>query len=310
MTSQAIPHTLPKLGLGIGWRPEIARLIERRRDLGFVELLAEDFDGSHAFPAGIELLRERGVQIVPHGVSLSLGSAHPPDPDRVKALASLARRVDAPLVSEHIAFVRAGGLETGHLLPLPRTREALDVVVANVQATQAALPVPLALENIATLFEWPDAEMDEATFLAEILDQTGALLLLDLANVYANSHNHGRDPRELLDSIPLNRIAYVHMAGGFEEGGVYHDTHRHGVPAPVLELLTDLCRRAPVPGVMLERDGLFPPHELLNGELDAIAAATNRSDVDNSPRDQVPDARWLDQPAGGVRNSLSSRMIP
>lgn len=33
----------------------------------------------------------------------------------------------APLVSEHIAFVRAGGTEAGHLLPVPRTPDALDV---------------------------------------------------------------------------------------------------------------------------------------------------------------------------------------
>ena len=34
-------------------------------------------------------------------------------PDRLAALAHLAERVDAPLVSEHIAFVRAGGVEAG-----------------------------------------------------------------------------------------------------------------------------------------------------------------------------------------------------
>src|SRR5256885_6273744 len=45
-------------------------------------------------------------------------------------------RVDAPLVSEHLAFVRGGGREAGHLLPVPYTRAALDVVVANVRAAK------------------------------------------------------------------------------------------------------------------------------------------------------------------------------
>ena len=56
---------------------------------------------------------------------------------RLAARAALARRVEAPLVSERLAFVRAGGVESGHRLPLPGTREALDVVAANVRAAYA-----------------------------------------------------------------------------------------------------------------------------------------------------------------------------
>jgi uncharacterized protein (UPF0276 family) len=270
---------VPELGLGVGWRPEIALAIERRRDLGFVELLAEDFEADCPLPTPIEHLRQRGVKVVPHGVSLSLGGAEPLDQSRLNHLARLAERLQAPLVSEHIAFVRAAGLETGHLLPLPRTREALELIVANVREAQAALPVPLALENIASLFEWPNPEMDEASFLAEVLERTDALLLLDIANVYANARNHGSDPRELLDQIPLSRIAYVHIAGGVERDGLYHDTHTHKVGAGVLELLSNLCERVAVPGMMLERDDRFPPDEELNLELDAIAAAKARGDA-------------------------------
>ncbi len=152
------PPVIPRLGLGIGWRPELAVLIDRRRDLGFVELMAEDFNADEPLPETIEELRRRGVVAVPHGVSLSVGSAEPPDPGRLHSLARLALKSRAPLVSEHIAFVRGGGLESGHLLPVPRTREALSVVVANVREAMAALPVPLALENIAAVFEWPGTD--------------------------------------------------------------------------------------------------------------------------------------------------------
>jgi uncharacterized protein (UPF0276 family) len=117
--------TLPQLGLGIGWRPELALRIERRADLGFVEVIAEDLNPWGPLPGPVLQLRERGTTIVPHGISLSLGGAEPPDPRRLEALGRLAERLGAPLVSEHLAFVRAGGLESGHLLPLPRTREAL-----------------------------------------------------------------------------------------------------------------------------------------------------------------------------------------
>ena len=171
------------------------------------------------------------MRVVPHGVRLSLGSPGPPDPARFAALAHLAERVDAPLVSEHIAFVRAGGVEAGHLLPVPRTRAMLEVLVANVGRAMARLPVPLALEPIAALVEWPGGEIDEGDFVTELLDRTGALLLLDVANLYANARNHGYDPVAMLDRLPLDRLAYVHVAGGSADAaGLYHDSHAHPVP--------------------------------------------------------------------------------
>jgi uncharacterized protein (UPF0276 family) len=108
------------------------------------------------------------------------------------------------------------------------------------------------------------------------LKQADVLLLLDIENVYANARNHGYDPVEFLNQIPLERIAYVHVAGGQERDGLYHDTHTHEVPAAVLDLLAELCARAEVSGVMLERDDQFPPDAQLNAELDAISAAVVR----------------------------------
>jgi uncharacterized protein (UPF0276 family) len=242
--------------------------------LGFVEVIAESLTPSGPMPPTLRQLRDRGVPVIPHGVKLSLGGAEPVAAHRVAHLAACAELVSAPLVSEHIAFVRAGGMEAGHLLPLPRSREAVDAVVANVARTMSALPVPLALEPIAALFDWPDDELTEAQFLTEILDRSGALLLLDIANVYANARNRGEDPLALLDALPLDRVAYVHVAGGSEHGGRYHDTHTDPVPREVLELVGELCARRRPPALLLERDGHYPPAAALRAELDAIAAAS------------------------------------
>ncbi|HEV8567105.1 MAG TPA: DUF692 domain-containing protein [Actinoplanes sp.] len=260
-------------GVGIGWRPEIAGFVAALPGLRFAEVVAESVHAHGDLPAGLGDLRDRGVAVVPHGVKLSLGGAEPVEAARVEHLAAAADRLGAPLVSEHIAFVRAGGVEAGHLLPVPRSREAVDAVVANVKRTQASLDVPLALEPIAALFDWPDDELDEGDFLTEILERTDALLLLDVANVYANALNRGTDPVALFDRVPLDRIAYVHVAGGAAHDGIYHDTHTDAVPPPVLDLVTELCRRHRPPAVMLERDGDYPPAAELRDELDAIAKA-------------------------------------
>jgi uncharacterized protein (UPF0276 family) len=261
-------------GVGIGWRPEIAGFVAGLPGLRFAEVVAESVHAHGELPAGLGDLRDRGVAVVPHGVKLSLGGAEAVQPDRVEHLAAVAERLRAPLVSEHIAFVRAGGVEAGHLLPIPRSRDAVDAVVANVKRTQAALDVPIALEPIAAIFDWPDDELDEADFLTEILERTGAQLLLDVANVYANARNRGGDPVELLDRLPLERVAYVHVAGGAEHDGIYHDTHTDAVPQPVLDLVAELCARHRPPALMLERDGDYPAAEALRSELDAIAKAS------------------------------------
>jgi uncharacterized protein (UPF0276 family) len=261
------------LGVGIGWRPELALWIDRDWPIGFVEILAEDFFRAGDVPAPIRKLIARGTPVIPHGIGLSLGGAERPDPARLKNLAELARKVDAPLVSEHIAFVRAGGMESGHLLPVPRTRAALDVLVENVKVAQDALPAPLALENIATLVAWPEDELDEAAFIAELLERTGALLLLDIENVYANALNHRFDAAALLERLPLDRVAYAHVAGGVRRGGLYHDTHAHAVPPEVLELVRLACSRAAIPGVLLERDDRFPAPAESEAELRAIDEA-------------------------------------
>lgn len=267
------PSGRAELGVGIGWRPDISGFVADLPGLRFTEVVAESVHPPHV-PEGLRELRDRGVAVIPHGVKLSLGGAEPVDPQRVAHLAECADTLGAPLVSEHVAFVRAGGAEAGHLLPIPRTRAALDAFVDNVARTVAELPVPLALEPIAALFDWPDAEYDEADFLTELLERTDALLLLDIANVYANARNRGEDPTDLLDRLPLERIAYVHVAGGAEGEGLYHDTHTDPVPAEVYALVRELCARHRPPGLLLERDGRYPPAAELRTELDALADAS------------------------------------
>ncbi|WP_019202950.1 DUF692 domain-containing protein [Tsukamurella sp. 1534] len=271
----AAVRTVPALGpLGLGWRREIAGVIA---DLwpGFCEVIAESVPmrRGRALPDPlVAALRDRGVPVVPHGVALSLGGVDEVEPARVHRLAACAEALGSPLVSEHLAFVRAGGIEAGHLLPVPRTREALDVLVRNITRAQRELPVPLAVENIAAFLRWPDDEYTEGEFLSELLERTGALLVLDVANVYANALNRGRDPHDELARLPADRIAYSHVAGGEHAGGRYHDTHTHPVNPGVLQLVTALRKRADVP-FMLERDGRYPPAAELFDELDAIAAA-------------------------------------
>lgn len=281
-------------GLAVAWRPAIAALLEEYAAagrLGFTEVVAENLRADRLPPA----LTRLGVPVLVHGVTLGLAGAERPDPARLSRLADLAGALGSPLVSEHAAFVRAAAspdplhgdvLEAGHLLPPPRTRASLDVLVENVRIAQDQLPVPLALENIAALFGWPEDTIDEPDFLTELVGRTGCRLVLDVANLYSSALAHGSDPAAELRRFPLEAVAYVHVAGGeyrrVDGAELYLDTHAHPMVPPVLGLLAELAGSyvsGALPGIMLERDEdvspvtVAPEFEALSG---AVAQAVAR----------------------------------
>lgn len=264
-----------ELGIGIGWRPELALAIDRMPGLDFIEVTADNVSAQN-IPNALVALRARRVPVAVHSIGLSLGGADVIDPRRLDDVARLAAVLEAPIVSEHVAFVRAGGIEAGHLLPVPRTQDALQVLVENVLAIKARFPMPVALENIATLVDWPEGEWEEPEFLTELLQETGCLFLFDVSNLYANARNHGWDAVAYLERLPLERLAYVHIGGGVVRGDLYHDTHAHAVGEGPLRLLEELCFRVEPPGVMLERDEHFPSEDELRSELDSIRAVIER----------------------------------
>jgi uncharacterized protein (UPF0276 family) len=269
--AEAVAAVADSLGIGLGWRPELTSVLADDRSL-FVEVIAENVD-PHRLPADLAALVAEGRPVIPHGIRLSLGGAEHPDPRRLAHLAAVAERVRAPFVSEHIAFARAHGIEAGHVLPVPRSQEALEIIADNVATAQRHLPVPLALEHVAALVEWPDPEMSETQFISALLQRTDAMLLLDVSNLYANAHNHGFDVMDALGELPLHRIAYVHVGGGTHRDGRYYDTHTDAVVPEVLGVVEELCARADPPGLLLERDGGFPTADETRAELDAIAMA-------------------------------------
>lgn len=262
--------TVIRPALGLGYRPELAFRIDKCEKLGFVEILAEDFHSPRCVSQALKNLRKRGLDVLVHSVSLSLGGAERVDLKRVKHLASLANYFESPLVSDHIAFVRAGHLESGHLLPLRRTEAGLAVLLENIAIVKEHLAVPLVLENIAVTFDWPDNEMNEVEFVSAVLSRSDCGLLLDVSNLFANSHNLNFNPLAYLRELPLERLSYVHVAGGVFKQGLYHDTHCHPLKEQSLKLLGELKKITNVPRVMLERDDDFPPPQELLDELEAI----------------------------------------
>ncbi|WP_157845187.1 MULTISPECIES: DUF692 domain-containing protein [Pseudofrankia] len=295
------------LGYGIGWRPAIDEVVSSLPGLDFIEVIAEGIDPRRV-PDGLMELRAHGVTIIPHGTTLNLGGAGPPDPGRLAHLAAVARALDAPLVSEHVALCRSGDLNSGHLLPVPLTRTSLIVTAENARIARSALPVPLAVENVAPLFGWPDDKMSQARFLAELVERADVDLLLDVANLRTAWINLDHDPISALRDLPLDRVAYVHVAGGELRDGLWHDTHNRPVPDPTLRLLAELTARCDPPGVLLERDRDYPPAAEIADEL-ALIRKTVEEARDSRPATGPGDSRDQRARADGRRRLPTRRPL-
>lgn len=111
--------------------------------------------------------------------------------------------------------------------------------------------------------------MTEWDFVKNVVRESGAWLLLDINNIYVNSVNFGFDPVDYLKAMPLDRLAYVHVAGHRRvRKNFILDTHGADVIAPVWKILDQLASLKPdIPGIMIERDANIPPLENLLEEV-------------------------------------------
>lgn len=279
---------VPLSGVGIGLRweflDEVLALADAPRVDGeeapvdFFEVSPENYmrRGGY-FPAALDRVRDR-FPILTHGLTMSVGGIDRLDDDYMRELKRFVDRVGSPFHTDHLCFCGTRGRRVHDLLPLPRTREAVRHAASRVREIASRLERPFGVENISYYFAPGEAEMDDATFVAEVVNIAEAPLLFDVNNVYVNARNHGFDPVRYLDAIPWERVVQLHVAGHEHrpDEGLIIDTHGADVVSPVLELLERVVgRTGPLP-VVLERDHDIPSWARLTEEVGRVRAAYRR----------------------------------
>ena len=258
-------------GAGLGLRrAQLGSLLSMDQGaVDFMEAAPENWIGvGGRFGKQFRQLAER-YPIVLHGLSLDIGGPDPIDTGLVQSVRDLMNEIGAPLYSEHLTYCAAEG-HLYDLLPIPFTEEAVHYVAGRVRQVQDIIGQPIALEN-ASYYAQPHRELSEAEFISAVLAESGCDLLLDVNNIYVNSINHCYEALEFLDSLPLERARYIHVAGHFDEADdLKVDTHGADVIDPVWELLAQAYRRlGPLP-TLLERDFNLPPLDILLQEVEQI----------------------------------------
>lgn len=263
----------PYLGHGIGLRPpHYVEVVNERPRVDWIEVITENFMVAGGNPRAVLRKVREQYPVVFHGVSLSLGSVDPLNAKYLDGLEALAEETEPAWISDHLCWASYGG-HTGHdLWPLPFTEEALSHVARRVQAVQERLRRRILVENVSSYLEYSHSTVPEWEFLTELCRRADCGLLLDVNNVFVSAHNHGFDPQEFLNGVPVERVQQIHLAGHRDEGTHLLDTHDHPVCDGVWSLYRNVVERFGAVSTLIERDDDIPPLADVIAESRAAAA--------------------------------------
>lgn len=207
-----------------------------------------------------------------HGVSLSLAADRPPLAAHLSRLASLVRRIEPALVSEHLAWSGWGDIYHPDLLPFPRTNASLARIADNIDATQEALGVAIAIENPAHYLHLPGHDWEEIDFMEALVRRTGCRLLVDVNNILVGANNLGTSAEQYIDRLQAASIAEIHLAGFSADPHLGErlliDSHDQSVAPQVWNLYQRLISRIGPCPTLIERDGNLPAFSELVAERD------------------------------------------
>src|SRR3989442_5980514 len=265
----------PLTGTGIGLRSaHVDEMLATRPALGWLEIHAENYMGGGPARRALERLRA-DYPVSVHGVGLSLGSAEGPAA-HLERLARLVERLQPALVSEHLSWSVTGGAYLNHLLPLPYTEEALDVLCAQVARARERLGRPLLVETPSGYLRFRDSPIPEPEFLNALARRTGCGLLCDVNNVYVTCTNLGGDAVAWLDALDPFAVGEIHLAGHAVNDAagrtILIDDHGSPVADAVWTLLDHARRRFGAKPTLIEWDTDVPALSVLLAE--AVKAAT------------------------------------
>jgi len=262
-------HFVSGAGLGLR-RGLLAALSESAPgQANFLEVAPENWIGvGGRLGRQFRALTER-LPFLCHGLSLNLGGFAPLD---IKLLLAIKDFLDQHGIcgySEHLSACADDG-QLYDLMPLPFSAESIERIAERIRVVQDVLERPLIIENVSAYARLP-GELSESEFVRAVLETADCQLLLDVNNVYVNSINFAFDPQAYIAAMPSERIAYLHVAGHYDEApGLKIDSHGAPVIDPVWALLAQTYRLHGVRPTLLERDFNFPPIEELYAELTQI----------------------------------------
>jgi uncharacterized protein (UPF0276 family) len=266
-----------RLGIGIGLRtPHYRQFLEQHPAVDWLEVHTENYFDAGGWDAHVLDRLRRHYPISLHGVGLGLGSARGFSEQHLQRVRDVVKRIEPALVSEHLCWGAVGDRHLNDLLPLPLTREALNLVCNRVDQVQEVLGRQILLENVSTYLRYRDDAMGETDFLAAIAARTGCGVLLDINNLHVNQCNHQEDARAAMLALAPDCVGEMHLAGHLVTADAVIDNHGDRVADHVWSLYEAALQRFGPASTLIEWDTDIPALEVLLDEAQRARSIANR----------------------------------
>ena len=262
---------LPINSAGLGLRRALLSSLQSAQNgaFDFLECAPDNWIGvGGRYGEALQDLSKR-YPLVCHGLSLSLGGVESFDETYLLKLRRFIEQHKVPIFSEHLSYCSDDG-QLYDLMPIPFTEEAVHHVASRISHVQDRLGRRIAVENVS-YYAAPFQAMPEIDFINAVVAEADCDLLLDVNNIVVNSINHRYDALDFLQRLPSKRIAYIHIAGHYDEADdLKIDTHGAPVKPEVWSLLSEAYRFHGARPTLLERDFNFPAFDELIAEVSQI----------------------------------------
>lgn len=283
---------LAENSVGLGLRTaHIDQVLLERPEVPWFEVLMDNHTAQGGLiPEQLAAVR-KNYPMTLHCVGMSPGGTDPLDMDYLARLKWMINEYQPAQVSDHLCFTKYGKHQFNDLLPIPFTGESLHHVCGRIKKVQDYLGMKILIENVSSYLQFEASEMNEAEFLAEMVADTGCGILLDINNAYVNEFNHGIGAKTFIDTLPIESVGEIHLAGYEDKTGYLIDAHNNRVSDSVWDLFDYYLQHAKGAPVLIEWDNDIPELEVLIGEAEKakqlIVKYSNDTGLDKTDGDKI-----------------------
>lgn len=202
-----------------------------------------------------ELLRAYSSErrLVGHGIFFSLFSGRWSESQKtwLEQLKNVCRTYSFDHITEHFGFMTGADFHHGAPMSVPYSPVSLSIGQDRLKRIYEACSCPVGLENLAFAYSVEEVAR-HGEFLTRLIEPVNGFIILDVHNLYCQSHNFSVDYHTLLAQYPLERVREIHISGGSWQPSkinpaitIRRDTHDDRVPDEVFRLLEHTIRKCP-----------------------------------------------------------------
>jgi len=209
-----------------------------------------------------------GLPIVHHLSNVAPADPDGPHLDKLKILDEITEELNAIWTCEDIGIWSIGPYNIPYFAPPLFEFDTAEKIAMGINQIQDSISVPFLAEIPSCSFV--AGRLDLGEFFHILVDLSKCKVLLDISHVYSYALYCGKKPLDVLESLPLDQVLEIHIAGGrINEKFDYRyiDTHGHPILVPILELMCQAVVRCNQLRCITYEIGIGLSEQLIDSEI-------------------------------------------